>query len=201
MAAGAQCYYPDGSISDDIPCRDPTSACCSATSYCLTNGYCLSDLQVIRSSCTDQTWQSPDCPTLCIRGEPSHVPWKATLRTCVDIEDIQYINVFYAQSSPTRPPHYHSVPGPGCGHATPAPATKGSLVSCHLAICCSATLKSQAWVLSAPPLLLLLLFLRPQPRHPLEPPSRNKARVPTARTLVTPTNLLGWVRVWEYRCS
>lgn len=57
--AGQQCYFPDGSESQDLPC-DPsgesTLACCGRTGICLSNGMCWGDDLASRGSCTDKSW-------------------------------------------------------------------------------------------------------------------------------------------------
>ena len=72
------CYYPDGSVSTlDTPCRAPStdqaSPCCKATDVCLDNDLCLAQSGqpevVSRGSCTDSTWQSPECAQYCQDGQ------------------------------------------------------------------------------------------------------------------------------------
>lgn len=72
------CYYPDGSVSShDTPCHslligDEASACCGYLDVCLDNGLCLAQAGaelVSRGSCTDQTWQSPECSQYCSDGK------------------------------------------------------------------------------------------------------------------------------------
>ncbi|RWA09606.1 hypothetical protein EKO27_g5498 [Xylaria grammica] len=66
-----QCYYPQGNPSDsDIPCGDSTSHshCCGFESICLSNKLCLhstGSFELSRASCTDRSWQSPNCPSHC----------------------------------------------------------------------------------------------------------------------------------------
>ncbi|MCJ1383250.1 hypothetical protein MMC17_006888 [Xylographa soralifera] len=66
------CWYPDGKTqAPDSPCQvGAASSCCGqqadgSPAYCLSNGLCLSDMVVSRSSCTDQTWQSSACSQHC----------------------------------------------------------------------------------------------------------------------------------------
>lgn len=73
------CYYPDGSIAQsDLPCGNSTDvACCGGSAICLTNGLCLDVSQpntLARSSCTDKTWTSGNCPNYCLQSEW----WKRT---------------------------------------------------------------------------------------------------------------------------
>ncbi|KAI9040018.1 uncharacterized protein KD926_008709 [Aspergillus affinis] len=63
------CYFPDHSISNDVPCTSDTyTHCCTAGDICLDNGYCYSvshqPYVLSRGSCTDQNWGA-DCPQLC----------------------------------------------------------------------------------------------------------------------------------------
>ncbi|KAF3102572.1 hypothetical protein TWF569_009099 [Orbilia oligospora] len=70
------CYFPDGSLSNDLPC-DPSasnSMCCSYGTDCLMNGVCHSYANTdkgyvstyARGSCTDQSWGSSACLSECI---------------------------------------------------------------------------------------------------------------------------------------
>ncbi|KAI0549244.1 hypothetical protein F4679DRAFT_595985 [Xylaria curta] len=70
-ATQQQCYYPRGNPSnEDIPCGDGVnhSHCCGLNSICLSNKLCLhpsGSFELSRGSCTDSTWQSPNCATYC----------------------------------------------------------------------------------------------------------------------------------------
>lgn len=78
MANAQTCYYPDGSIPPrDTPCHSPSigdgaSACCAESDICLDNGLCLANSGselISRGSCTDQSWQSPECSQYCNDGK------------------------------------------------------------------------------------------------------------------------------------
>lgn len=76
-AADKKCYYPDGSSSStDFPC-DPSakqSPCCGGGigNACLSNRLCQgSDGNIIRGSCTDQDWTSPQCANFCLGMKPA----------------------------------------------------------------------------------------------------------------------------------
>jgi hypothetical protein len=70
----AQCYFPSGNESSDVPC-DPNaevSMCCPTQSDCLSSGLCLNSgtgsnqgISFARGTCTDQSWDSPFCPQNC----------------------------------------------------------------------------------------------------------------------------------------
>ncbi|KAI1748174.1 hypothetical protein F4782DRAFT_542969 [Xylaria castorea] len=70
-ATQQQCYYPKGNPSGgDIPCGDGVnhSHCCGFDYICLSNKLCLhtaGSFELSRGSCTDSTWQSPNCPSHC----------------------------------------------------------------------------------------------------------------------------------------
>ncbi|KAH6613602.1 hypothetical protein B0J18DRAFT_60615 [Chaetomium sp. MPI-SDFR-AT-0129] len=70
--AAKQCYYPNGNIAtDDSPCNpdDDASSCCGGTSgaQCLSNNVCLNPGgNVVRGTCTDQNWNSVECPRFCV---------------------------------------------------------------------------------------------------------------------------------------
>lgn len=73
----ALCWFPDGqtvAVSDE-PC-DPNgnSTCCGPGWACLSNNICertsyvsnsSAGSQYVRGSCTDPTWNSPNCPRYC----------------------------------------------------------------------------------------------------------------------------------------
>ena len=70
------CYFPDGSEANrDTTCRaqayGQASACCAYMDICLDNSLCLSAVTevITRGSCTDPTWQSPNCPRYCQDGK------------------------------------------------------------------------------------------------------------------------------------
>lgn len=73
MAKAQTCYYPNGTSSVDTPCHsdNAASACCNEGATCLSNGLCLGGSIVSRGSCTDQSWESPDCPQYCADGKHS----------------------------------------------------------------------------------------------------------------------------------
>lgn len=78
-AAATECYFPDGSLADDVPCitGDEWPWCCSYNSVCMSNGLCRytdhsgspdaiwPDLYV-QGSCT--TFTSPVCLNMCNAG-------------------------------------------------------------------------------------------------------------------------------------
>ncbi|KAL2158289.1 hypothetical protein VTH06DRAFT_4610 [Thermothelomyces fergusii] len=69
---GKKCYYPGGKeATGDFPCDADAehSPCCAGTPLglaCLANKLCLSPAgRFARGSCTDPTWESPECPKFC----------------------------------------------------------------------------------------------------------------------------------------
>ena len=77
QTCSAKCYYPDGTQAADFPC-DPdaeNSMCCGdgrpvkdfVGFACLSNKMCQSSSgRIIRGSCTDPTWKSPECVGYCL---------------------------------------------------------------------------------------------------------------------------------------
>lgn len=68
------CYLPDKKTIafGEIPCTSDTyAACCAPDAYCLQNGLCLTNLTLLRGSCTDQTWTSPNCAQFCQDTTPN----------------------------------------------------------------------------------------------------------------------------------
>ncbi|KAL2127077.1 hypothetical protein VTI74DRAFT_11373 [Chaetomium olivicolor] len=73
LAETKRCYFPNGDVSlSDRPCDSEAenSICCGAPpfgGYCLSNKVCKSLAGLYsRGSCTDPTWQAPECQTFCI---------------------------------------------------------------------------------------------------------------------------------------
>ena len=66
------CYYPNGNPSSgDIPCSSSGDGpCCPLNWSCESNGLCyLANAGYYgRYTCTDQTWDSPNCPQICTYG-------------------------------------------------------------------------------------------------------------------------------------
>ena len=76
-----KCYFSDGSETNGEmePCFPSKSAssCCSinkkgnlANDVCLHNGLCIAQVaqysgMIFQNACTDQSWESPDCPNVC----------------------------------------------------------------------------------------------------------------------------------------
>ena len=78
MADAQTCFSPNGTIkSQDTPCHsaftgDGASACCNHADICLNNGLCLSQNggeYIYRGTCTDESWQSPECSQYCTDGK------------------------------------------------------------------------------------------------------------------------------------
>lgn len=72
-----QCYYPDGSIPTDyiyVACtNNAVSSCCipSEGDICQDSGLCYypPSGSLFRGACTDKTWDSSDCPQVCVAGK------------------------------------------------------------------------------------------------------------------------------------
>ncbi|KXS98573.1 hypothetical protein AC578_4285 [Pseudocercospora eumusae] len=67
-ALAQNCYYPNGDVSTtDAACSSGDSACCPNNWECLSNGLCYDPTNKYfnRNTCTDQTWESSDCPQYC----------------------------------------------------------------------------------------------------------------------------------------
>lgn len=63
----SQCYYPDGTPSQDVPCNTNAtySSCCPTSSFCLASSLCFGAGafgSISRSGCTDSTYQDSSCP-------------------------------------------------------------------------------------------------------------------------------------------
>ena len=81
--ADGTCYFPHGNAvtsTGDQPCfpLDPESMCCSPGYACLENKMCQKTAEsndytlfglFWRNSCTDQSFNSPGCPNLCVNAE------------------------------------------------------------------------------------------------------------------------------------
>ena len=69
-----RCFYPNGNPAPDgdQPCAAiGDSACCPLDWQCLSNGLCYLQNEGYygRYTCTDKTWQSPNCPEICTHSE------------------------------------------------------------------------------------------------------------------------------------
>ena len=63
------CYYPNGDVAKgDFLCSNSSavSTCCGKEWDCDDNRLCsYKGYSLSRGSCTDQSWQSSDCPLFC----------------------------------------------------------------------------------------------------------------------------------------
>ncbi|KAK0671468.1 hypothetical protein QBC41DRAFT_270533 [Cercophora samala] len=89
--AAKKCYYPNGlEATTDTPC-DPDaedSMCCfKGGSYgraCLSNKMCQApDGKIIRGTCTDRNWNSPECASFCMNVDGGG----ANLISCSNVTD------------------------------------------------------------------------------------------------------------------
>jgi len=74
------CFYPDGSqAQSDYACNLTAehSFCCAIGYNCLDNKICVAEeySDWNRGSCTDKTWNSPDCPRFCMDFSSSGGSW------------------------------------------------------------------------------------------------------------------------------
>lgn len=65
------CYMPDSTIAEgDYACNlgSNSSACCAIGAQCTESGLCYNDGNgyILRTSCTDRTWDSPECAHYCM---------------------------------------------------------------------------------------------------------------------------------------
>ncbi|KAI8672056.1 hypothetical protein NCS56_00667900 [Fusarium sp. Ph1] len=72
--AAQKCYYPNGEEAPDHPCDEDAevSACCGGSfgSICMSNKLCAGgDGGIVRGSCTDKNWASPECPLYCLGAD------------------------------------------------------------------------------------------------------------------------------------
>lgn len=72
------CFFPNGDLFvGDSPCfpNEEVSPCCGLDSgySCLTNGICyhLQKKKLARGTCTDRSWDSPNCPQYCTESSYS----------------------------------------------------------------------------------------------------------------------------------
>ena len=95
------CWYPDGVTFDNVgqaPCNATLanttqgSACCNPRDACTTSGMCLGESGfTYRGTCTDRTFASDNCPSLCHIGRLlppfklqttiSHIPFRSNKPT------------------------------------------------------------------------------------------------------------------------
>ncbi|KAF2102496.1 hypothetical protein NA57DRAFT_52068 [Rhizodiscina lignyota] len=77
-AAQKPCYGPNGTLGNNLPCFPDAdvSFCCGTGWICTTNLLCVSPFADLagnfstlqRGTCTDQSWNSPACPSYCRGG-------------------------------------------------------------------------------------------------------------------------------------
>ncbi|KAF2648328.1 hypothetical protein K491DRAFT_784133 [Lophiostoma macrostomum CBS 122681] len=80
----ALCYMPSGDLTNDQPCNPDAdvSQCCALGDFCTSNHLCLppnflnstggSTVSLyIRGTCTDDSWQSPECGGACVAELPN----------------------------------------------------------------------------------------------------------------------------------
>ncbi|EPE24130.1 hypothetical protein GLAREA_07980 [Glarea lozoyensis ATCC 20868] len=102
-----KCYYPNNTLApSDSECSAgaETSVCCGKGYVCLGNGVCQIDPKITgpnarfagtiwRGSCTDQTWNSPECPKYCagsVESEGGNTSSGQQLGKCPGVEDTYY---------------------------------------------------------------------------------------------------------------
>ncbi|KAF2494995.1 hypothetical protein BU16DRAFT_51815 [Lophium mytilinum] len=73
-SAAQQCYNPDGSESEDVPCSSDSSYqtfCCSPGSQCILDPgpLCQTSSGYERGTCTVQDWSSGACPKFCLADD------------------------------------------------------------------------------------------------------------------------------------
>ena len=77
LCEAISCYFPHGNQSlHDVPCYADSidTFCCPPRHVCLDNRLCLrtdsspgtGNATYLRSSCTDRSWRSPECPSFCL---------------------------------------------------------------------------------------------------------------------------------------
>ncbi|KAH7310631.1 hypothetical protein B0I35DRAFT_481935 [Stachybotrys elegans] len=81
----AMCYTPDGTpVPRDIPCNQDggVSMCCDRGYFCHSNGICQPENmsidvpnRFIRATCTDESWESPECVSFCTTANPGGGEW------------------------------------------------------------------------------------------------------------------------------
>ena len=87
VAEMAPCYWPGGvRVDSHTPCNESAehSHCCVQYDACLSNGYCFqagdADMwgnRIARTSCTDPTFQAPECAYYCGDSESNYSrKWK-----------------------------------------------------------------------------------------------------------------------------
>ena len=90
LVSAQTCFSEAGeAVEGDRPCFDSTefSFCCGEGYTCLENFVCeyngstnsgVEVGQLARGTCSDPSWQSPDCPRYCEGIDPSELFWLPT---------------------------------------------------------------------------------------------------------------------------
>ncbi|KAJ5156045.1 hypothetical protein N7492_008848 [Penicillium capsulatum] len=88
LVASQTCYWPSGEKAAEDWLQCPNSKhCCHETEACLSNGLCFGGkhMTLYRGACTDQSWNTGDCPKVCFEKIASK--W-ANLFRCSSNESI-----------------------------------------------------------------------------------------------------------------
>lgn len=103
LTVKAICYFPDGVTVPrlDTPCHSTGESTCCASGYaCLSNNLCMLTEHVegdtdsistfVRGSCTDRSWNSPNCPSFCVSPSEDFVRGGMGVAKCPVTEDRYY---------------------------------------------------------------------------------------------------------------
>ncbi|KAK7614712.1 hypothetical protein BKA81DRAFT_405909 [Phyllosticta paracitricarpa] len=78
ISTNGTCWYPDGTLSEDVPCNSTAAAageataCCGSAALCMANGLCLDWGVTSRGSCTDKSWtEGGGCTQYCVNDDTS----------------------------------------------------------------------------------------------------------------------------------
>jgi hypothetical protein len=100
------CYYPDGSVApQDVPCTDLTTqaSCCGQGYACLglPSNFFLCEAtgdeikkpgasRYVRGSCTDKTWRSSNCPSVCVDPSKDNLAGGEGVAECANSDTLFY---------------------------------------------------------------------------------------------------------------
>jgi hypothetical protein len=90
----AECWFPNGDRAwKDNPCNDDgnNSTCCPLGSECMSNNLCFFPGPDIyeRHSCTDRSWEDPNCLNICSRGEFRLIVFLKCVLSISDTEQVE----------------------------------------------------------------------------------------------------------------
>ena len=135
-AVSAICWFPDGSpAAQDTPCTsDGLTTCCGQGYACLSNRICKATGEEIRKpgaslfvrgSCTDKSWNNPNCPLFCVTSDVDNVSGGQGIGKCVNTSSDIYYCINSRQNQVNCSSKQNILSFQGCNPRDPTPQICG----------------------------------------------------------------------------